>query len=143
MHFPKRLATTIVAFLACVVAACGKQNPASPVVSAAGPASAPSAAPPTPSVVQAWMGTWIGQEGMVLTLTARQDRKVDVLIVDLDRERRFEGVAGSDHIQFERDGIQEKFRATNGEATGMKWLADESNCLTVKEGEGFCRKATK
>lgn len=143
MHFPRPLAPTFVAVLACAVTACGKQDPVAPVAPAAAPASAASAVAPAPSVVQGWMGTWIGQEGMVLTLTARQDRKVDVLIVDLDGERRFEGVVGSDHIQFERDGIQEKIRATNGEATGMKWLADEANCLTVKEGEGFCRKSTK
>lgn len=142
MHFPRFPTTMVVAFMACAVAACGKQDPVAPVAAAAAPASAASAAP-APSVVQGWMGTWIGQEGMVLTLTARQDGKVDVLIVDLDGERRFEGVVASDHIRFERDGTQEKIKATNGEATGMKWLADESNCLTVKEGEGFCRKPTK
>ena len=152
MPFPRPLAPTVIALLACAVAACGEQKPGVPVAQPAAPASSASASAsasavavavaPAPGVVQQWMGTWIGQEGMVLTLTARQDTKVDVLIVDLDGERRFEGVAGLDHIQFERDGIQERIKATNGEATGMKWLADESNCLTIKEGEGFCRKPT-
>jgi hypothetical protein len=143
MHFPRPLALTVIALLACAVAACGKQKPAVPVAQPAAPASSASAVTPAPGVVQGWMGTWLGQEGMVLTLTAKQDTKVDVLIVDLDGERRFEGVASFDHIQFERDGIQERIMATDGEATGMKWLANESNCLTVKEGEGYCRKPTQ
>jgi hypothetical protein len=31
-------------------------------------------------------------------------------------------------------------RATDGAGTGMKWLADKTDCLVVAPGEGFCRK---
>jgi len=24
-------------------------------------------------------------------------------------------------------------------ASGMKWLSDKSNCLTIRYGEGYCR----
>ena len=33
----------------------------------------------------------------------------------------------------------ETITATDGEATGMKWLLDKQNCLTVRSGEGYCR----
>jgi hypothetical protein len=33
----------------------------------------------------------------------------------------------------------ESIRATDGPATGMKWLSDKSNCLTIRSGEGYCR----
>ena len=29
--------------------------------------------------------------------------------------------------------------ATDGDATGMKWLAGKARCLTVRVGEGYCR----
>lgn len=102
--------------------------------------SAPASAAVAPSVVQGWHGTWIGPEGTSLTLVAKENSKYVVTIEDLDGVRTFEGAAGPDYIAFERDGIQERIKATDGEGTGMKWLAAESNCLTVKEGEGFCRK---
>jgi len=41
--------------------------------------------------------------------------------------------------EFERDGLQESIRPTNGDETGMKWLAGKKNCLTVRPGEGYCR----
>jgi len=48
-------------------------------------------------------------------------------------------VAHGDQLRFERDGTAEVLRATRGADTGMKWLADKSNCLTVRAGEGYCR----
>jgi len=39
-------------------------------------------------------------------------------------------------IQFDGNGVTESIRATNGRATGMKWLGDKSNCLTIRPGEG-------
>ena len=72
-----------------------------------------------------------------MQIVARPDAKYDVII---DGERTFVGTEGPGHIYFERDGVQEKIQATDGEATGMKWLADKSTCLTIKEGEGYCRE---
>jgi hypothetical protein len=39
-----------------------------------------------------------------------------------------------------RDGTTETIRATDGAGTGMKWLANKTDCLVVTVGsEGFCR----
>jgi hypothetical protein len=60
-------------------------------------------------------------------------------VKDLDAALTFKGVAAGDRIEFERDRMPESLRATNGDETGMKWLAGKTNCLTIKPGEGFCR----
>lgn len=59
--------------------------------------------------------------------------------MNLDGARTFPATATAEGISFERDGVRESIRVTDGAATGMKWLADKSDCLTVKPGEGYCR----
>lgn len=153
MRFFRSLGLTSVGIAVIVtIVACGKQDemPAADIppprtlepapVTQPALSSAPASAVVTPDVVQKWNGTWIGPEGTALTLVAKENSKYIVTIEDLDGVRTFEGTAGPDYITFERDGVQERIKATDGEGTGMKWLADESNCLTVKESEGFCRK---
>lgn len=78
-------------------------------------------------------------EGTWLQLVALPDAKVQVIVKNLDGERAFEGVVGERQIVFARDGVQETLVATDGKATGMKWLADKKTCLTIKAGEGYCR----
>lgn len=85
-----------------------------------------------------WLGKWNGPEGTFLELTGANGR-YEVTIQNLDGPRIFQGVAVGKQIQFERDGILESIHATNGIETGMKWLSDKSNCLTVNFGEGYCR----
>ena len=63
----------------------------------------------------------------------------EVTIQNLDGARRFPGIGVGERIEFDRDGVKESLRATDGAGTGMKWLADKSNCLTIRLGEGFCR----
>jgi hypothetical protein len=63
----------------------------------------------------------------------------EITIKDLDSARTFAGAATGDQVDFERDGIKESLRATDGNTTGMKWLAGKADCLTVKTGEGYCR----
>ena len=145
MHNPRSLGLTFFCIIFTVaMAACGKQevpapeSPSPPARAVQAPQpSAPASTAMAASVVQGWQGTWFGPEGMSLTLVAKENAKYEVTI---DETQTFEGVAGPDYIAFERDGVQERIKATDGEATGMKWLADESNCLTIKEGEGYCRK---
>ena len=50
-----------------------------------------------------------------------------------------EGACGTSIFEVERDGRVESIRATRGPETGMKWLVDKSDCLTIRTGEGFCR----
>ena len=91
-----------------------------------------------PAITDRWLGQWNGPEGTFLRLVGGQG-KYEVTIQNLDGARTFQGNAAGGQIQFERNGLKESIRATSGAETGMKWLADKSNCLTVRSGEGYCR----
>ena len=93
---------------------------------------------PGGTVTDAWVGRWTGPEGTYLEL-AGANGAYEVTIKDLDAARTFTGAATGDRVEFRRDGVTESIRATNGDATGMKWLAGKANCLTIKPGEGYCR----
>ena len=138
MHPWQAITTTAVACLV-FVAACGKREQTAPIAQPDPPPSSASAVL-APGAFHGWLGTWIGPEGTFLKLVAKPDSTYEITIKNLDGERTFEGVGGSAHIDFERDGARERIRATDGKATGMKWLADKSKCLTVKTGEGYCRE---
>lgn len=90
------------------------------------------------SVPEAWMGRWTGPEGTLLDLS-RSGGVYTVKITSLDGPATYEGKGVGDHIEFQRDGKLETIRATNGQETGMKWLAEKTNCLTIRQSEGFCR----
>ena len=85
-----------------------------------------------------WLGQWDGPEGNYLRLADDQG-KYEIIVRNLDGARTFYGSATGDQIQFERDGLKESIRATGGAETGMKWLSNKSNCLTIRTGEGYCR----
>jgi len=105
--------------------ACGN-----PVDSGAPPATSPHS--------DEWLGQWTGPEGTFLRLEGGQG-KYTVTIQNLDGPRTFTGSAREGRVQFERDGVVETIRASDGTATGMKWLADKTDCLTIRSGEGYCR----
>ena len=92
-------------------------------------------APPAPD---RWLGTWNGPEGMFLRL-AGGGGQYDITVQNLDGPRTFKGTAVGDRIEFERDDTKESVRATGGAETGMKWLSEKKDCLTVRSGEGYCR----
>lgn len=91
------------------------------------------------STTQQWLGRWNGPEGTYLDITGTP-ADYRLTIANLDGPRRFVGRAQDGQIVFVRDGVVESIRATDGEATGMKWLLDKRNCLTVRSGEGYCRE---
>lgn len=97
------------------------------------PASTPAAGP------EGWVGRWNGPEGTSLVLAPRQGGGFVITITTLDGPSRYEGDAAGPGIVFERDGETQTLRAGNGKLTGMKWLADKSDCLVIKVGEGYCR----
>jgi hypothetical protein len=86
-------------------------------------------------------GRWIGVEGMVLTVSEGAGPGLYTLDMqyDLDHKGRFAGRAQGDGIAFDRDGKALLLRPTDGAATGLKYLAGKTDCLTVAAGEGYCR----
>jgi hypothetical protein len=102
--------------------------------------SDPDASRPASSsaVTDGWLGRWNGPEGTFLAIEGGGGR-YELTIRNLDGPRTFTGVADGEQIRFERDGVAETVRATDGGATGMKWLGDKTDCLTIRLGEGYCR----
>lgn len=136
------------ALLALTLAACGAppggNETAGNVITSAG-AVEPAAATPTPSpaasqAAERYLGHWIGVEGMVLDVTARPGGGVRLAMqYDLDHKGNYDGSVTGEGVRFVRDGETLLARSSDGDATGLKWLAGKKNCLTVKSGEGYCR----
>ena len=104
-----------------------------------GKTSNPAGRAPTASGgLESWVGKWTGPEGTYLLLSNRAGG-FDIVISDLDGPKPYAGKVVGDHIEFERNGVVESLRATDGKGTGMKWLQDKTDCLMIKPGEGFCR----
>lgn len=103
------------------------------------PSTAEPAHATTNRATDAWLGQWNGPEGTFLVLS-KDGNKYVIKIQSLDGPNTYEGVSAGDRIEVQRNGKTESIRAGNGEATGMKWLLDKTDCLIVKTGEGFCRK---
>lgn len=106
---------------------------------------APRQSPTAASIDEArYLGHWIGVEGLVLDVT-RGDRPGSYQLAmqySLDDKGKYTGRATdtpAPGIAFERDGERLLLRATDGDATGLKWLAGKKTCLTVKPSEGYCR----
>ena len=132
-----------------LLAACARGEDAHPIENVAvadngadeiddsdGTGNAAAAALPT----DAWVGKWIGVEGLVLDIQPSGERGRYVLSVTLlDGTKSYDGTADGDVIRFTRDGRPESIRAANGDQTGLKWLAGKQNCLMIQQGEGFCR----
>ncbi|PZO76306.1 MAG: hypothetical protein DI640_01715 [Sphingomonas taxi] len=97
---------------------------------------------PKPKPAPKYVGRWIGVEGMVLDVapTATPGHYALTMQWDLDNKGKFDGIVTGDTISFDRGGIRETLRPTNGDATGLKYLSGKTDCLTVKPGEGYCRE---
>lgn len=109
---------------------------------AATPAAAPAAGavPPT----DAWVGRWLGPEGLFLDITKDASGGVGHYAIvnrdNLDREESYSGVAEGSTIRFVRDGKDLVIQPGTGADTGFKYLADKTDCLIVVKGsEGYCR----
>lgn len=86
-----------------------------------------------------WLGQWTGPEGTFLKLEGGAGQYT-ITIQNLDGPQTYKGSAEGSGIRFERSGVTEHIRATDGAGTGMKWLSDKSDCLTIRAGEGYCRR---
>jgi hypothetical protein len=94
-------------------------------------------------VTDDWVGHWRGVEGLNLVIEKDRAKGPGHYILHdqytLDDKGVFHGVAEGDTIRFDRPDGTQVLAATDGQATGLKYLADKRNCLTVKPGEGYCR----
>jgi hypothetical protein len=88
----------------------------------------------------AYVGKWIGVEGMVLDVKAKPGGGVTIVNQwDLDNKGTFEGSVTAEGLSFVRGGKSVVAKPSDGDATGLKYLAGKKDCLTVAEGEGYCR----
>lgn len=141
MPFPRSIVPALL--LALALAGCDRAPtpPPTPTPTPT-PTPAPSAKRPqaAPIAADPLVGRWIGVEGMFLDIAATAPGRYALTMQwDLDHRGRFDGVARGDAIAFTRNGVAETLRRTDGNATGLKYLAENDRCLTVKLGEGYCR----
>ena len=117
----------------------------SPAATADNAATSPSPATPadaagTARVEADYLGRWTGVEGMYLVVASKPSGGVTLdMQWDLDNKGMFDGSVTAEGLRFMRNGVAEIAVHTNGAATGLKYLADKKDCLTVKPSEGYCR----
>lgn len=88
-----------------------------------------------------WVGRWTGVEGTYLVVSKGDapGRYRLEMQYTLDDKGSFDGTATGAGIAFTRPDGPQLLRASDGDATGLKYLAGKKDCLTVKQGEGYCR----
>jgi hypothetical protein len=85
-----------------------------------------------------YVGKWTGPEGTSLTVTPAGSA-YEVIITNLDGPRTFTGTLEGDGIHIVRDAAPLVIHKGDGQATGMKWLAEKRDCLVVAANEGYCK----
>lgn len=106
------------------------------------PPSATATATATPAAeATRYLGRWIGVEGMYLNVTQAATPGAVKLEMqyDLDNKGQYTGTVTPEGIRFKRGADTLLLRPSDGDATGLKWLAGKKDCLTVATGEGYCR----
>ncbi len=91
------------------------------------------------ATTDAWSGQWNGPEGTFLMITGSQGQ-YEITIQNLDGPISYNGSSVDHQIEFERKEVKEIIHPADGAGTGMKWLVDKKNCLTIRPGEGYCRE---
>lgn len=110
---------------------------------AAGADAAPATPPTSADSAQtkaSYLGRWTGVEGMYLVVASKPGGGVTLdMQWDLDNKGTFDGSVTAEGLRFMRNGVAESAVHTDGNATGLKYLAGKQDCLTVKPGEGYCK----
>ena len=132
------IALGIVAFLLCACDPPAGEASTAPADVAVAVETPPPVAHPSEDEPDRWVGRWDGPEGTYLSITRQRDRYT-LEIADLDGPKTYAALDVGERLEFQRNGMVERIRATDGNKTGMKWLQGKSDCLTIKPGEGFCR----
>lgn len=87
-----------------------------------------------------WAGKWTGPEGMYVDVKPLGKGQFQLeMQSDLDTKGTYTGSAEERGIRFTRNGEAFRLYRTNGDETGLKYLAGKKECLMVKSGEGYCR----
>lgn len=120
------------------------ENATTPLDNVSEPAPAANEIVPAPAATAKlaadYLGRWRGVEGMFLNVTKGQGDGVMLEMQwDLDHKGSFPATVTPEGLRFTRNGTEEVARPSDGDATGLKWLAGKQDCLTVKSGEGYCR----
>ena len=114
--------------------------PAEPDIAAIENAAENVAASAARLPTDAWIGKWVGVEGLALEISPGPDAGQYALKVTLlDGPTNFVGTANGETIRFHRDGKDAVIHKASGDETGLKYLAGKKNCLMIEKGEGFCR----
>jgi hypothetical protein len=135
-----RTAAALAVLLA--LAACSKPAEPANTADTTEAASAEANVAPSPPATDALVGRWIGVEGMYLVVSAGEAPGLYKLEMQYDLDNKVSGVDGKavgDGIAFTRNGEALTLKPSDGAATGLKYLDGKKDCLTVKEGEGYCR----
>ncbi|MBY9064005.1 hypothetical protein K7957_13755 [Sphingomonas yunnanensis] len=89
-----------------------------------------------------YLGRWRGVEGLNLVVAPRSGEGDAVSLAmqwSLDDKGTYDGEVTPEGIAFERAGVRELLRPSDGATTGLKYLDGKKDCLTVEPGEGYCR----
>ena len=96
-----------------------------------------------PSQRDRYVGHFVGVEGMFLDIEAMPEPHRYKLTMQWDLDHRGTFLAEQRPLElgldFYRQGKLERLQSSNGDATGLKYLAGKKDCLMVKKGEGYCR----
>jgi hypothetical protein len=116
----------------------GATEPAADIIAA--PVATPTPAPSTAATPRNYAGRWIGVEGTYLNVTPTGPSTASLeMQYDLDNKGTYPASVTPEGLRFTRGGETLLLRPSDGDATGLKWLAGKRDCLTVKSGEGYCR----
>jgi len=111
-----------------------------PPASTGMPTPATASTPGDTDAQASYLGRWTGVEGMYLVVAPKTGGGVTLdMQWDLDHKGMFDGSVTAEGLRFMRDGVAETAVHTDGDATGLKYLAGKKDCLTVKQGEGYCK----
>lgn len=149
--------TIAVLFVVATLAACSDPQPAA---NTPAPAEARAESPLTPgqpasittdgknspaptgiaNLEADYLGRWTGVEGMYLVVASKPGGGVTLdMQWDLDNKDMLDGTVTAEGLRFMRKGVEESAVRTDGDATGLKYLAGKQACLTVRPGEGYCK----
>jgi hypothetical protein len=125
-----------------VLAACGepKQENAAPIPKADAPA--PAATATAIQAAEAWVGRWLGVEGLFLEVQPRNAEGLYPITLkdNLDAQADYLATPEEKGLAFHRGDDAIVIRPGTGTETGFKYLSGKRDCLILVTGqEGYCR----